>query len=87
VPKKFALLGRCTVAKPPMAARSLPEDERWKTGCEGRPGARDMREPDVVRTWFVVCGACCRFEFEVERFIAEAGMGMAETLLLMGPSV
>lgn len=76
--RKFAVLGRCTVDNP-RAARLSPEDERWKTGCEGRPGASDMRDPDAVRTWFVVCGAC-RFEFDVDRFIAEAGIGIAETL-------
>ena len=72
------MLGRCTVEKPKLA-RLSPDDERWKTGCDGRPGASDMREPDVVRTWLVVCGAC-RFWFDVDRFMAEAGMGMAETL-------
>ena len=44
-----------------------------------------MREPDVVRTWVVVCGACWRLELDVERFIADAGMGIAETLLLTAP--
>lgn len=56
------------------------EEDRWKTGWDGLPGARDMRDPDVVRTWLVVLGICWRFEVDVDRFIAEAGMGMAETL-------
>ena len=77
--KKLAVLGRCTVEKP-ICARFSPDEERWKLGCAGRPGASDMREPDVLRAWFVVCGACCRFEVDVDRFIAEAGMGIAETL-------
>ena len=77
--RKFAVLGRCTVAEP-KPSRFSPEDERVKLGCAGRPGASDMRDPLAVRTWFVVCGACCRFEFEVDRFIADAGMGIAETL-------
>ena len=76
--RRFAELGRCTVEKP-RAARFSPDEERWNTGCDGRPGASDIRDPDAVRTWFVVCGAC-RFELDVDRFIAEAGIGIADTL-------
>lgn len=76
--RKFAVLGRWTVEKP-MSARLLPDDDRWKTGCAGLFGASDIREPEVVRTWLVVCGAW-RLDWEVERFMAEAGIGMAETL-------
>ena len=66
-----------------MPARSLPEEDRWKLGCDGRPGASDMREPDTERTWeaVVVCGACWLIvAADVERFMADAGIGMAETL-------
>ena len=79
------MLGRWTVEKPISAMLPLEED-RWKTGWEGLPGASDMREPEVVRTWLVVCGAW-RFDCEVERFMAEAGMGMAETLCETAPRV
>jgi len=83
--KKFAVLGRCTVEKP-ISARLPPDDDLWKTGCDGLPGASDMREPDVVRMWLVVCGAW-RFDWDVDRFIADAGMGIAETLFETAPSV
>lgn len=54
-------------------------------GWLGRPGARDMREPDAER--ICVCGAAdWRLCTEFERFIAEAGIGIAE-LPLMPPSV
>jgi hypothetical protein len=76
--RKFAVLGRWTVEKA-ISAKLPPDDDRWKLGCAGLLGARDMREPEVVRAWFVVCGAC-RLCWELERFMAEAGMGMAETL-------
>lgn len=39
-----------------------------------------MRDPDVVRTWFVVCGICGSCDCEFDRFIADAGIGIAETL-------
>ncbi len=72
--KKLAVLGRWTVEN--ISARLVPEEERWKTGCAGRLGARDMREADVVRTWLVVC----RLVWDVDRFIADAGIGIAEAL-------
>jgi hypothetical protein len=77
--KKFAVLGRCTVEKP-IFAKLSPDDDRWNTGCAGLPGASDMRDPDVVRTWFVVFGTCGRLDCELDRFIADAGIGIAETL-------
>ena len=83
--KKFAVLVRCTVEKA-MSAKLPPEEERWKTGCAGLFGASDMREPEVVRMWLVVCGAW-RLFCDVERFMAEAGMGMAETLCERAPRV
>lgn len=46
--RKLAVLGLCTVEKP-ISARLPPEDDRWKFGWDGRPGASDMRDPDVER--------------------------------------
>lgn len=48
--KKFCVLGRWTVEKPPIAARLSPEELRWNMGWAGRPGASDIREPEVDRT-------------------------------------
>lgn len=72
-----------------MSARLLPEDERWKTGWLGRPGARDMREPEVERAWLEVnrLPVCCMLDMEFERFIAEVGIGIAEALCVTGPRV
>jgi hypothetical protein len=75
---KLAVLGRCTVEKP-ISARVVPDEDRWKMGCAGLLGLSDMRDPETVRTCVVVCGAC-RFDCEVERFMAEAGIGIADTL-------
>jgi hypothetical protein len=83
---KFAVLCRCTVEKP-ISARLPPEEDRWKLGCEGLPGASDMRDPDVERMCCPVGGACPKWFCDVERFMAEAGIGIADALLLMGPSV
>ena len=77
--RKLAVLGLLTVEKAPMS-RFPPDEERWKTGCAGRFGASDMRLLDVVRLWLVVAGGWCRLFCEVDRFMAEAGMGMAEAL-------
>lgn len=83
----FCVLGRWTVENP---AISPPDDERSNMGCEGRPGASDMRDPDVERAWFVVVLLLLLLfpnrEDEV-RFMAEAGMGMADTLCDTAPSV
>jgi len=48
-----------------------------------------MREPDCERAWFAPNwpAGCCMFEMELERFMAEEGMGIAEPLLFMGASV
>ena len=35
----------------PISARLLPEEERWKMGWFGRPGASDILEPEVERAW------------------------------------
>ena len=56
-------------------------------GCEGLPGASDMRDPDVERICCPVGGACPKWFCDVERFMAEAGIGIADALLLIGPSV
>lgn len=34
-----------------------------------------------------MAGICWKFEIELDRFIADAGMGIAEMLLLIAPSV
>lgn len=77
--KKFCVLGRCTVENP-IPAKLSPDDDRWNIGCAGRPGASDIRDPDVERAWFVVCGAGPKFEVEFDRFMADAGVGIAEAL-------
>jgi hypothetical protein len=55
-------------------------------GWLGRPGASDMREPDCERAWLGGNwdGACCMPLTELVRFMAEAGMGIADMLLFMG---
>lgn len=83
---KFAVLCRCTVEKP-ISAKLPAEDDRWKLGCEGLPGASDMRDPDVERICCPVGGACPKWFCDVERFMAEAGIGIADALLLIGPKV
>lgn len=55
VAKKFCVLGLCTVEKP-IPARLSPDEDRWNIGCDGLPGASDIRDADVERLWFVVCG-------------------------------
>jgi hypothetical protein len=49
-PKTLLVELRCTDWKP--SARFVPDDERWKSGWLGRPGARDILEPDCERAWF-----------------------------------
>jgi len=73
----------------PWSARFVPEEERWKSGWLGRPGASDILEPDCERAWLAVKGAPagCRLEMELERFMADEGMGMEVKLLFMGASV
>ena len=46
-----------------------------------------MRDPDVERICCPVGGACPKWFCDVERFMAEAGIGIADALLLIGPSV
>ena len=79
---------RCTEGKP--SARFVPDEERAKSGWLGRPGASDMRPPDCERAWLLPpnCEPCCIWCTELERFIADEGMGIAEEMLLfMGPKV
>lgn len=66
----------------------MPEEERVKSGWLGRPGASDMRPPDCERAWLPNCELCCIWCTELERFIADEGIGIAEEMLLfMGPKV
>ena len=67
----------------------VPEDERWKMGWLGRPGASDILEPDCDRAWLAAKGApaCCMPLMELVRFMADEGMGMDVRLLFMGASV
>lgn len=44
---KFAVLCRWTVEKP--VSRLPADDDLRKFGCDGLPGASDMRDPDVER--------------------------------------
>lgn len=46
-----------------------------------------MRDPDVDRMCCAVPGAWPKWFCEVDRFMADAGIGIAETLLLIAPSV
>ena len=46
-------------------------------GCDGRPGASDMREPEADR---MCCVMWVRLVCELDRFIAVDGMGIAEAL-------
>ena len=55
-------------------------------GWFGLPGASDMREPDVERTC-VFGPPGWRLWIEFERFIADVGIGIADILALIPPSV
>ena len=63
----------------PNSGRFVPEDERPNMGCVGRLMARECLDPDMERTWLLPL-------FEFDRFMADAGCGMAE-LRLMPPRV
>jgi len=76
---------RCTDWKP--CARSVPEEERGKSGWLGRPGARDILLPLFDRAWFGGNWGWFMLLMELERFMAEAGIGIAEELLFTGPRV
>jgi hypothetical protein len=54
----------------PMSARLLPDDDRWKFGCCGRPIAGFT---EVDRECCAVYGALRRSVLELERLTAEAG--------------
>lgn len=76
---------RCTDWKP--SARFAPEEERGKSGWLGRLGARDILDPLCERARLGGNWGCCMFDIELERFMADAGIGMAEMLLFTGPKV
>ena len=78
--------GRWTKAGRTLSYRFAPDEERWKTGWFGLPGASDMREPDAERTW-VLGAPAWRLCTEFERFIAEVGIGIADILALIPPRV
>ena len=84
-PKALLVEFRWTDWKPSL--RFVPEEERWKSGWLGRPGASDILLPLCDRAWFGGNCGCCMLCTELERFIADAGMGIAEMLLLTGPNV
>jgi hypothetical protein len=65
-----------------MSARLVPEEDLWNTGWAGRPAASDIREPDVERPCWPA--AICT---ELLRFMADDGIGIADTLLFTGPNV
>jgi hypothetical protein len=67
--------------------RFVPEEERWKSGWLGRPGASDILLPLCDRAWFGGNWGCCMLWTELERFMAEEGIGIAELLLFTGPNV
>jgi hypothetical protein len=73
----------------PCSARLVPDEERWKTGWLGRPGASDILEPDCDRAWFAAKGppAGCMPLMELDRFMADEGMGIDVMLLFMGARV
>lgn len=68
-----------------------PEEARWNRGCWiWWFGMSDIREADADRlcwTVFGACGSCVWCETELERFMADEGIGIAEMLLLRTPSV
>lgn len=63
-----------------MSARLPPEDERVNSGCGGLDIARDCLDPEMVREWLEEYGPAPPIEVEWERFIADAGWGMAVEL-------
>lgn len=75
------------VMGPLRSTRLVPLEERWKSGCCGRPGASDILLPDVLRACWTVKGGCWKFPILLVRFIAEEGIGIADALWLMPPSV
>ena len=69
-------------------SKPVVDDERPKFGCAGRAGARDMREPDCERECCVYGAAeFWRLEAEVERFMADAGIGIADRFGFRPPRV
>lgn len=60
----------------PISARFPPEEERVKSGCGGLDIARDCLDPETERVWPEEYGAP-PMEVECERFIPDAGCGIA----------
>lgn len=83
-PRPLLVELRCIDWKP--SARLVPEEERWKRGWLGRPGARDILEPLCDRAWLGgnCCCDCCILFAGGWRFMADDGIGMADMLLLTG---
>lgn len=74
----------CTVEGLPSSARFVPDDDRWKDGCGGLLGARDMREEETDLAWPEVAGGfSLMFEIEFDLFRADAGCGIAELKLIL----
>jgi len=72
----FEVDARCTVENG-ISARLVPEEERAKTGCAGRPGASDIRDDCAC---VAVKGACVYPVCELDLFMADVGIGMADAL-------
>lgn len=60
----------------PKSPRFPPEDERVNCGCGGLEIARDCLDPEADRLWLDEYGAP-PMEVECDRFIADAGCGIA----------
>lgn len=71
-------------ADAPRSARLPPDEERANMGWGGLDNARDCLDPETEREWLDEYGAPPKED--CDRFIAEAGCGMAE-LWLMPPRV
>jgi len=71
----FAVDVRWTVENG-ISARFVREEECAKTGCAGRAGARDTLEEACI----AVNVACAFCDDEFVLFMADAGMGIADTL-------
>jgi hypothetical protein len=80
-------VGRCADIGGAMSKPAVDEEPRPKFGCAGRDGASDMREPDWERECVYGAAESWRFEAEVERFMADAGMGIADRFGFRPPRV
>ena len=80
--------GRCALIGKTRSFATPAEDDRVKIGCAGLegppPGAKDMRDPECERVcvnWLPAWLLACRLDWEVERFMADMGIGMADDVL------